>query len=206
MKWTRDAFAASFDVSRETMAHFDTYAALLAQWNTRINLVARSTLSDVWGRHFADSAQLWRLRPSDEDTWLDMGSGAGLPGMVVALLGRDTGLSVGLVESDQRKATFLRIAARACDLRVVVHDARLEALAPQSAGVLSARALASLDGLLGYAEKHRRPGGICLFPKGAALHKEIEASERTWRFDYKTHPSLTDPEAGILEIGAMRRV
>lgn len=208
MQWTPAAFAAAFDVSRETFARFEAYAALLEQWNPRINLVSRSTLPQVWGRHFADSAQLWAFRRPSDRTWLDLGSGAGFPGLVVALLARERApdLRVDLVESDQRKATFLRTVARACDLTVGVHDVRIEALPPQGADVLSARALAPLDVLLGYAEKHRRPAGICLFPKGATMHKEVEATERSWRFDHNTHPSRTDPEAGILEIGAMRRV
>ena len=208
MAGTRETFRADFDVSRETTDRLETFSDLLAQWTARINLVARGTLPDVWGRHFADSAQLWPLRPAGARRWLDLGSGAGFPGLVIAVIAaeQEPELRVTLVESDQRKAAFLRRAAATAGVSVDVHAVRAEALAPAGADVVSARALAPLATLLRLAEKHRRRGGICLFPKGATVHKELEATERTWRFDHRLHPSRTDPEAAILEIGAMGRV
>lgn len=208
MRWTPEAFRDAFDVSRETTARLEAYAALLAQWTARINLVSDGTLPDIWGRHFADSAQLWTLRPTDARTWLDLGSGAGFPGLVIAAMAAERApeLRVALVEGDQRKAAFLRRAAAVVGVAVDVHAIRVEALPPAGADVVSARALAPLEALLAHAEKHRRPGGICLFPKGAAVHKEIEATERKWRFDHRLHPSLTDSRAAIMEIGAMGRV
>jgi 16S rRNA (guanine527-N7)-methyltransferase len=201
-------FRAAFDVSRETMARLGSHLALLERWNPRINLVSRSTLADAWSRHFADSAQLWRLRPPDARLWLDLGSGAGFPGLVIAALAAEAspGLHVRLVESDQRKAAFLREAARAAGLSVEVLDARIESLPPQGADVVSARALAPLAGLLPMLEKHRRPGGIGLFPKGGAVHKEIADASGHWRFDHKIYASLIEQKAAIVEIGAIDRV
>lgn len=195
------------DVSRETLDRLAIHHRLLAQWNPRINLVSRASLSESWRRHFADSAQLWRYRPAEVRFWLDLGSGAGFPGLVIAAIGADQApsLHVTLVESDQRKAAFLRTVIRAASLPATVLDNRIESLPPQSADVVSARALASLDALLIHAEKHRSPGGICLFPKGETVHNEVAEARRTWRFDPVIHPSLTDPRAAIVEIGALHR-
>ncbi len=154
-----------------------------------------------------NSAQLWALRAPGARRWLDLGSGAGFPGLVVAAIAAEAApdLTVDLVESDQRKAAFLRAVIQATGLRAMVHDCRVESLAPQGADVVSARALAPLAGLLPMLEKHRRPGGIGLFPKGGTVHKELTDAAMDWRFDYKIHPSLTEQKAAIVEIGAMSR-
>jgi 16S rRNA (guanine527-N7)-methyltransferase len=195
------------DVSRETLERLEIHDRLLRQWNPKINLVSQSTLADSWSRHFADSAQLWRLRPASASTWLDLGAGAGFPGLVIAAVAADElpSLQVTLVESDQRKAAFLRTVIHAADLPAKVIDERIESLPPQAADVLSARALARLGDLLAFASKHRKPAGICLFPKGATVHKEIAEARSHWRFDPVIHPSQTDPRAAILEIGALDR-
>lgn len=199
--------AAIADVSRETIERLTVHHRLLAQWNPRINLVSRATLSDAWRRHFADSAQLWRHAPPGARTWLDLGSGAGFPGLVIAALAAEHApdLRVRLVESDQRKATFLRTVIHAAALPAAVEDARIEALPPQHADVVSARALAPLATLLDHAEKHRAGTGICLFPKGETVHNELAEARRSWRFEAVLHPSLTDPRAAIVEIGALYR-
>ena len=189
------------------MARLERHLALLEQWNPRINLVSRASLADAWTRHFANSAQLWRLRPPGARVWLDLGSGAGFPGLVVAAMAADSEpLEVHLVESDQRKAAFLATVVRETGVRATVHAERAEAMPALGADVVSARALAPLDTLLGLSEKHRRPGGIGLFPKGASVHKEIAEAAVHWHFDHAIHPSLTDPRAAIVEIGATRRV
>jgi 16S rRNA (guanine527-N7)-methyltransferase len=205
---TAEDFRAAFDVSRETLDRLVAHHALLRDWNRRINLVSDASLAEAWGRHFADSAQLWSHLPPSARHWLDLGAGAGFPGLVIAALAaeRRPVLEVSLVESDQRKAAFLEAAARATGLTVTVLPARAEALAPQRADVVSARALAPLADLLALAEKHRRPEGICLFPKGATVHKEIADARARWHFDLRMHPSRTDSRAAIVEIGAMRRV
>lgn len=204
---TEAEVARVVDVSRETLDRLAIHARLLAEWNRRINLVSRGSLPGAWRRHFADSAQLWRFLPANSHAWLDIGSGAGFPGLVIAALAADAfpSLHVRLVESDQRKAAFLHAVVRAAGLTATVFDDRIESLPPQSADVVSARALAPLAALLAHAEKHRRPTGICLFPKGETVHKEITEARRNWRFDPVIHPSLTDPRAAILEIGAFHR-
>jgi 16S rRNA (guanine527-N7)-methyltransferase len=198
---------AQLGVSRETLERMEIHAALLARWNPRINLVARSTLGEMWTRHFADSAQLWGFRPAGAKLWLDVGSGAGFPGLVVAAIAaeKDPGLRVRLVESDGRKAAFLATVAREAGIRAEVVDRRIEALPAQAADVISARALAPLSALLAMVQKHRAPGGIGLFPKGEAVHKEIAEASTHWRFEHKIYASLTDPRAAIVEIGAIAR-
>ncbi|MEL6197127.1 MAG: 16S rRNA (guanine(527)-N(7))-methyltransferase RsmG, partial [Pseudomonadota bacterium] len=153
---SRERFAAETGVSRETLAGFDIYAALLEKWNRRINLVAPSTLPAIWDRHFLDSAQLWLDRPADLRSWADLGSGAGFPGLVIGLLARDAGLDLDLtlVEADSRKAAFLRTAAQAVAVDARVEVARAEALAPLCADVISARALAPLRRLMPLAVRH----------------------------------------------------
>ncbi len=195
------------DVSRETLERLERHHALLAHWNARINLVSRNSVADGWTRHFADSAQLWRFRPAEATAWLDLGSGAGFPALVLAAIAIEEAPTAHfrLVESDQRKAAFLRAVIQASDLPATVLDARIESLPPQACDVLTARALAPLDTLLGHAEKHRSPQGICLFPKGETVHNEIAEARRNWRFDPVIHPSLTDPRAAIVEIGALHR-
>lgn len=195
------------NVSRETRARLEVYAALLRKWNPAINLVAKSTLPDLWQRHFEDSAQLLDLCPQDTTTWCDLGSGGGFPGMVVAIIARDTHpqLRVTLVESDQRKATFLRAVARDTAAEVAVCTERAERLAPQGADVVSARALAPLPLLLGYIFRHLKPGGAAFLPKGANADMELEEALATWRFEVQKTPSKTDPQAVILTIGDLTR-
>ena len=194
-------------VSRETRARLALHVALLEKWNPRINLVSPRSLAEVWHRHVADSAQLWPLRPPAPRLWLDLGAGAGFPGLVIAALAAEAApdLEVRMVESDQRKAAFLGTVIREVGLRAVVLPDRWEALPDQSADVVSARALAPLDRLLAAVEKHRRPGGIGLFPKGGTVHKEIVGARQRWQFDHRLIASRTDPGAAILEIGALHR-
>ncbi len=189
------------------MERLQLHLSLLEKWTPRINLVSRSTLQDAWRRHFADSAQLWALRPPGARLWLDLGAGAGFPGLVIAAIAADSApdLEVSLIESDSRKAAFLTTVAQAAGLPARVTCARIEHVRAQAADVVSARALAPLTDLIGMAEKHRRPGGTALFPKGATVHKEVAEASRHWRFDHKLHPSLTDPRAAIVEIGAIDR-
>lgn len=205
----RDAedFRAAFDVSRETTDRLQAFHDLLQKWNPRINLVSRTDESDIWRRHIADSAQIWRLAPSGPGLWADLGAGGGFPGLVVAALAAQAApaLRVVLVESDSRKSVFLAEAARGMGLAVDIRAERVEALPPLNADVLSARAFAPLDLLLGHAEKHRAPDGVALFPKGRGVHKEIEAAGARWRFDHRLHRSGTDPEAAIVEVGALSR-
>jgi 16S rRNA (guanine527-N7)-methyltransferase len=198
---------AALDVSRETEGRLDALVAHLAKWNAAINLVGRSTLGEVWTRHILDSAQLFELAPNGAQSWADLGSGAGFPGLVVAILAaeRAPGLHVILVESDQRKAEFLRSAARLCGVAVTVHAERIDTVPPLHADVVSARALAPLTDLLGFAARHLRPGGVALFPKGAGHEAEVAAALERWRFSVQKHSSRTDRDSVVLRIGDIAR-
>ncbi len=197
--------ATGGDVSRETSDKLARLAALVAQWTPRINLIAPATLPEIGTRHIADSAQLLALAPRGWTHWADLGSGAGFPGLVIAILTRDRRPStrITLVDSDQRKAAFLRTAIRDLGLSARVIAARAEAIPPFAADVLSARALAPLPALLPLALRHLAPGGRALFPKGRRAGDEIAAARADWHFDLVTHPSLTDPQARILDIGGV---
>ena len=195
------------DVSRETQAKLDAYVTLLLKWNSKINLIGKSTIDDIWTRHIVDSEQVF-----DEclagDNWADLGAGAGLPGLVVAILAteRRESLFVTLVESDRRKSVFCRAAIRELRLNARVISKRIEDLEPLKADILSARALAPLGTLLGYAEKHMSSTGTALFLKGAGWKKEVDASLASWRYNVEKIPSKTEPSAVILKIGDIARV
>ena len=202
-----EALTGVLDVSRETLVRLKAYAALLEKWNPAINLVSRATLAQMWTRHFLDSAQIFALCPAGAQTWADLGSGGGFPGLVVAVLAAEAApdLRVTLVESDARKSAFLATVVRELGLTVAVKTERIEALLPLGADVVSARALAPLDDLLGFAARHLVPGGRALFLKGASHRQECTAARAHWRFALDVHPSLTDPEGAILSIGELTR-
>lgn len=195
------------NVSRETTARLKVYAALLTKWNPAINLVAKSTLPDLWARHILDSAQLFDLCPPEARTWVDLGSGGGFPGMIVAImaLGVNSDLRVTLVESDQRKATFLRTVARETETPVKIHSERAESLPPLGADVLSARAFAPLPMLLSHVHRHLAPTGVAFLPKGAQAEAEIAEALASWAFQVQKTPSKTDPQAVILSIKGLTR-
>lgn len=195
------------DVSRETAARLDVYEALLRKWQGAINLVSASTLPDLRTRHFADSAQLLQFTPQEARHWVDLGSGGGFPGLVVAALAAQKApqLRVTLIESDTRKATFLRLAAQDMGLEVTVLAQRAEEAAPQNADIVSARALAPLSALVPLAARHLAPHGIALFPKGARYEEELNAALASTALDVQTHPSQTAPDAVILRIGGLAR-
>lgn len=195
-----------WNVSRETSTRLDRYSSLLAKWNPRINLVSPASLAQLSTRHIADSIQVFRAAPAGK-TWLDLGTGAGFPGLIAAILAADERpeMSVTLIESDQRKAAFLRMAAIEAGVTCEILARRIETVEPQSADILSARALADLSTLLGYAERHLSPTGTALFPKGVSWEKEIEAAQRQWRFTYEPVISITEPGAVILRIEGVQR-
>lgn len=204
-----DTTLAGVDVSRETFDRLTALTALLQKWNPAINLVAKSTVAEAWDRHILDSAQLYRLAPSQLHHWADLGSGGGFPGLVIAILAqeKDPGCRITLVESDQRKATFLRQAARELGLlKVTVLAERIEALSPLAADVLSARALAALPQLCHFALRHLSPTGLALFPKGAQHLDEVAQARHDWHFDLSTFPSDTDPAAVVLAMKAIQHV
>lgn len=195
------------DVSRETFEALKVYEAMVRRWNSAINLVSKSSLPDLWARHIEDSAQVLKLGPSTATVWADLGSGGGFPGLVVAILAKELrpALRVVLVEADIRKAVFLRQVVQTLGLSCTVHRERIESLAQLEADVVSARALTALPDLLGYAEKHLRPGGVAIFPKGARFRDELSQAREIWDFDVDIEPSLADPEAAILVIRNIHR-
>jgi 16S rRNA (guanine527-N7)-methyltransferase len=193
-----DDFQALTGVSRETLARFETYAALIAKWQRAINLVGPKTLDDIWRRHFLDSAQLWSLIPAGAGVLVDLGSGAGLPGLVLALLGFP---DVHLIESDQRKAVFLRETARELGLTVTVHAVRAESVTGLDADVATARALAPLEELIDLAAPFLRARRGCgLFLRGAEAERELTGAQKKRNMRVDRFPSLTELRSSVLRV------
>lgn len=201
-----DEFAAAFVVSRETLARLEAFAALLAKWNPSINLVSPRDIPDLWRRHVLDSAQLLPLLPHPppgrQRRIVDLGSGAGFPGLILAILGAG---EVHLIESDGRKCAFLAEAIRLTGATATVHNIRIE-LVPEKlpslrADVIVARGLASLDKLIGFSVPLIEKGGICLFLKGGSLASELTLAEKNWHMQVEQLPSRTSEAGVILRIG-----
>jgi 16S rRNA (guanine527-N7)-methyltransferase len=196
------------NVSRETQDRIARFCDMVLQWNSTINLIAPLTVAHLYERHVMDSAQLTKFAPDDFGAWLDIGSGGGFPGIVIAAMLAETAPSarVVLVESDKRKSVFLTQAIRALYLQTTVIAERIERVDPQEADVISARALAPLPKLLGLAAPHLRPGGICIFPKGQNCEAEIADARRDgWHFVADRHKSETDPNGTILVLRNIAR-
>lgn len=190
-------------VSRETEEQLQNYKALLTKWNATINLVSPRSIDDLETRHIADSLQLSEMARS-MCKWVDLGSGGGLPGLVVAIALQQSDTEFTLIESDQRKGTFLRTVIRELGLqRVYVLTARIEDAQPQRADVLSARALAPLVTLMPWILRHMSADGEALLLKGRGWRSEIEAAQEHWQFQYATVQSKTDPEAVVLKISGV---
>jgi len=200
--------AAGDHVSRETLDHLLQFEQRFRSWNSRINLVAPSTLDHFWARHIIDSAQLFGLARSG-NVWLDLGSGGGFPGLVVAILLKqvDDG-TIHLVESNRKKAAFLQSMVGEFDLPAQVHAVRIEEAASRVPlpDIVTARALASLNTLLSLASPWLLAGARALFHKGRDYRAEIKESSHNWRFDLIEHRSVVDPESVILEISALEKL
>ena len=183
------------------------YQALVEKWNPRINLVARSTLPDIWQRHFLDSLRLCCINLPEARRWVDIGSGGGFPGLVVAvvLAEQSATTEMVLVESDARKSVFLREVARQLGLKVTVHSQRAEILPPQGADIVSARALAALDQLCALAHRHLASAGLCLFPKGERAEEEISEARRSWRFDLEAVTNSDHKGSALLVLRNLER-
>ncbi len=194
-------FQRSASIDDAVLGRLETYLALLAEWNRRINLVSADTLSDPWRRHVLDSAQLMPLLPRGRPGVVDLGSGAGFPGLVLAIM---DGGEVHLVESDSRKCAFLREAARITGTDVTVQCCRVEALGAMPADVVTARACAPLRKLLGYAYRLLEPEGSGLFLKGRTLEAELTEASKTWMMRATRIPSRSDPSGTVLKVEALR--
>lgn len=189
-------------VSRETLARLEAYVALLLQWQQRINLISPTTIPDIWTRHILDSAQLYHLRP-DARRWADLGSGGGLPGIVIAcLLAEKADGEIHLIESNGKKAAFLRHVTTSLALPAVIHAVRIEDAVPKllQIDVVTARALAPLTDLLRFSNLLLKRGAVGLFPKGRDVEEELTTARLNWHFSSRLHASVTDPEARIVEI------
>ena len=184
-------------LSADAETRLRAFATLLLRWTQRINLVSRNDQPHVWERHVLDSLRMAPLLPAGTERAIDLGSGAGLPGLVLAIA---TGIHFDLVESDRRKAAFLTEAAAITAAPVTVHCLRIEAAGVAPAPVVTARALAPLGELLGLAAPLLAPGGAMLFPKGAQANAEIDAARRDWRFTVSRHHSLHSPILRITEV------
>lgn len=201
---TREAFVSDFDVSRETLAKFDRYAELLAEWQQRMNLVGPSTLPQLWHRHFVDSAQLLPLAGPGR-SWLDIGAGAGFPGLVLALL--DPSAKLTLVESISKKCRFLDEVVSQLDLsaQVQIENRRIENLPRQKFDIITARALASLEQLFDWGLPFAGSGTRWLLPKGMRFAEEIDAATRRFSFAHHLIPSHTDDQARIVVATGVQR-
>ena len=195
------AFAA-LSVSRETQERLVGYVGLLRKWNPAINLVSARSLDDVWQRHILDSAQLVALLPAGRPTVVDLGSGGGLPALVLGCFG---GAEIHMVESDRRKAVFLSQVVQALDLDATVHAVRIDASPPIDADVITARALAPVGKLLDFAVGFMAKKPQCLFLKSLDVASELTAATKHWRFDAETIPSRSDSRGVVLRICNVER-
>jgi 16S rRNA (guanine527-N7)-methyltransferase len=199
-----EEFAAAASVSRETLDRLKRYAGLLADWNTRHNLDSSGSMADVWKRHFWDSAQIVDFIPEHAKTLVDLGSGAGFPGLVLATLRPD--LRITLIEATRKKYDFLKVVARDLGLTVNLRNERIEDVAPERFDVITARACAPLPRLLSYAQRFWARGSVALFHKGQNLASELTEAHKSWRIQTEQHSSRSDPSGIILEIRELQRV
>lgn len=188
-------------VSRETEKRLNIFQSLIEKWNPHINLVAPASLPDIYERHIVDCLQVIELGPFVAGKWCDLGSGGGLPGIVLAAALEHLDMQFTLIESDQRKAVFLRTASREMGLRnVTVLNHRIETAAPQNAENISARALAPLVEIMPHLVRHMRPDGKAWLFKGENWEKEVETANSHWSFSYDAQPSQTRAGATILKL------
>lgn len=191
-------FQDATSVSRETIDRLSSYVDLLQRWQARINLVSRGTLNDIWHRHIYDSAQLIPHLPDQPGNVADFGSGAGLPGLILSIIKPEW--HIWLIESDAKKAAFLREAARIAGASAEIAVTRLERAELPKFDVVLARALAPLTTALGYAYGHLAPHGICVFHKGVRWREELTEAQKRWHMKVDVLPSHTNPQAQILRI------
>ena len=203
-KFGPDEFAAAVPVSRETLDRLRRYHQLLEDWNSRHNLVSRGSMQDVWRRHFLDSAQVADLIPTTARTLVDLGSGAGFPGLVLAIMRPE--LRVTLIEATAKKCRFLQTVAHELGLKVAIRNERIEDSPPESFGIVTARACAPLAHLLSYAQRFWGMGTRAFIHKGQNLASELTEAHKSWRIVSEQHSSRSDPSGIILEIRELQRV
>jgi len=192
---TEETFISQLNVSRETLDLFLLYAEILAKWQRKINLISANTIVNVWSRHFLDSAQLYGLVPRGAKTLLDIGSGAGFPGMVLVVMGVK---NVTLVEADARKCLFLSEVLRETGKHANIVNCRIEEFDGGYFDIITARALAPMDKLLSYINPHFGPSTKGLFLKGEQVDHELTKAKKQWKLEYKTVPSITNDRGSII--------
>jgi 16S rRNA (guanine527-N7)-methyltransferase len=193
----RAEFLAAFPVSRETEALLARFENLLLERNQTLSLISDTTADIIWTRHFLDSAQLLPLIPQPGRPLVDMGTGAGFPGLVLAILGLP---DVHLVENNMQKVAFLRSAVEALGLPVTVHGMKSDTVKPFVAGTVTARALKPLDQLIGFGKRFLGQNSVCLFPKGRRAEEEMAVAARKWHMKAERFPSVTDPDSTIFRL------
>ena len=195
------------DVSRETIVLLQRLGLLVEKWNKSINLISKKTVPEIWNRHILDSAQIFYANNKSFKKWLDMGSGAGFPGLVVAILAQEKNIGgeTVLVESDKRKCVFLSTVKRELNLNLSIINNRIEGCDRQQADVISARALADLPSLLDLSFNHLSDNTTLIFSKGKSWKEELVAAEKTWNFSWEAVTSITDAKSVVLKIGELSR-
>ena len=198
----KNLFMKSLNVSRETIDSLCEYESMLSKWNSKINLISKNTFNDIWNRHFLDSGQIIKHVDASRKRWVDVGSGAGFPGLVVALLLRDRKIDCELilVEKSTKKVFFLNEVIRKLDLKVKVINDDIGTIDPLRADILTARAFSELNNLIQIAHVHRKANGICLFLKGENYRFELDKTLNYWFFDYDVFDSLSNPSGKIIRV------
>jgi 16S rRNA (guanine527-N7)-methyltransferase len=196
-------FERDTGVSRETLGKLAAYVELLKKWNARINLIGQNSEGAIWHRHLLDSAQLAPLIPATARVIADLGSGAGVPGLILSVL--NTSAQFHLIEADRRKAAFLREAIRVMQSTAIVHESRVEEVELPAPDVVIARAFAPLDKMLELAEKLISIHTLCLFPKGTQVEQELTEARLRWKMQLRQVPSRTDPGGRILVLTEVAR-
>ncbi len=200
MNTGKNTFLKFVNVSYETIHRLSLYEEMIISWNQKFNLVSENTISQIWTRHFLDSAQIMKYIPKSAQSLADMGSGAGFPGIVLALLAKEAGreLKVFLIESTKKKARFLKAVAEELKIKVTVREERIEDIKDLKADVITARALTALPELLKYANCLKKKETVFLFLKGARYAEELTEASKYWKFAIDIHPSLTDDSGRVL--------
>lgn len=203
----REAFVQQTNVSRETLEKLDHFADRLERWTKSINLVARGSLDQTWQRHIHDSYQLYDHIPEDSVNLVDIGSGGGLPALVLAIVDQATGQrrKFTLIESDARKSAFLSLITRELGLNAAVLTERSESASPQAGDLVTSRAFAPLERMMPHLDLHLKPGGHALLLKGSKAIEEVEEAKRSWNFTLELIPSITNAEAHIVKLSQITR-
>ena len=202
-----EKFCATYNVSRETFDKLKNYQSMLNDWQQKFNLVSKTTLEDAWNRHFLDSVQLFSYIPDTARILYDFGSGAGFPGMVIAVVAAEKmpKLKVNLVESIAKKTVYLNAVKEALGLNVAIHNSRIENLPLEKADIITSRAMASLSDLLGYSYRFCHKDTICIFPKGKKYAEELSEAHKKWQFKCKIEASQQNDEGRILIITNLKK-